>query len=71
MISAVNNIHHINTMDTIIFTRETFKRTKTPKALVIHLVNEMTEILQKVPETVIRLTIISEDQFSNYIKIPN
>ena len=28
----------------------------------------MTEILQKVPETLIGLTTISEDQFSNYIK---
>ena len=63
MISAVNNIHHINTMDTRIFIGETFKGQPPQKAFVIHLVNEMTEILQKVAQTPIGLTTIPEDQF--------
>ena len=48
MTSAVNNINHINTLNTRFFTRETFKgqKVKTPKALVIHLVNEMTKFFQ-------------------------
>ena len=59
-------------MDTSIFTGKTFKGQKPQKALVTHLVNEMTEILQKVPQTPIGLTTIPEDQFSKlHQKCPN
>ena len=59
-------------MDTMFFTDETFKGQKPQKTLVTHLVNEMTEIIQNVPQTLIELTTILEDQFSNYIqKFPN
>ena len=50
-------------MDTRIFTREIVKGQKPQKALVTHLVHEMTEILQKVPQTPIGLATIPEDHF--------
>ena len=72
MTSAVNNINHINTLNTRFFTGETFKGQKTPKALVIHLVNETSEFFQKDPQTLTGLfQQFTEDQIFNYTKIPN
>ena len=44
MTSAVNNI---NTLNTRVFHWGNLQRTKTSKALGIHLVNEMTEFFKK------------------------